>query len=104
MVPARGPHVLKRAMIWMTPLEPFTVRAATPAAIGAASPVWTRAGIVMNPSVAEANTQGANGMAQLRARVLEGLDVVAAGDARVWARAAPARRRRAVYCRSHRPP
>src|SRR5277367_6999647 len=77
MVPVCGPQVPKRAMIWMTPLEPLTIRAAIPAAIGAASPVWTLAGIVMNPSVAEANTQGANGTAQLKARVLEGLDVVA---------------------------
>ena len=63
----------------MTPLEPLTIRAAIPAAIGAARPVWTRAGIVMNPSVAEANTQGAIGSAQLNARVLERLDAAAVG-------------------------
>src|SRR6202035_4533292 len=34
-------------------------------------------GSVMNPSVSEANTQGPNGIAQLKARVLESLDVVA---------------------------
>src|ERR1700684_3045557 len=99
MVPARGPHVPKRAMIWMTPLEPLTIRAATPAAIGAASPVWTRAGIVMNPSVAEANTQGANGMAQLKARVLEGLDVVAVCASRVATVAGAAAPRAAAYVR-----
>src|ERR1700730_10965059 len=82
MVPVRGPQVPKRATIWMTPLEPLTIRAAIPAAIGAARPVWTRAGIVMNPSVAEANTHGANGKAQLNARVLESLDVVAVSASR----------------------
>src|ERR1700753_2222156 len=55
----------------MIPLEPLTSRAAMPAAVAPASPVWTRPGIVMNPNVAEANTQGANGMAQLSARALE---------------------------------
>ena len=83
MVPVRGPQVPRRAMIWMTPLEPLTIKAAIPAAIGAASPVWTLAGIVMNPSVAEANTQGANGMAQLKARALEGLDVGAVSASRL---------------------
>src|ERR1700761_3850912 len=72
-------------MIWMTPLEPLTIRAAIPAAIGAASPVCTLVGIVMNPSVAEANTQGANGMAQLKARLLDGLDVGAVGALHVAA-------------------
>jgi hypothetical protein len=38
--------------------------------MGAASPVCTRAGIVMNASVAEANTHGASGIAQLNARAL----------------------------------
>src|SRR3984957_3781887 len=99
MVPARGPQVPQRAMIWMTPLEPLTIRAAIPAATGAASPVWTRAGIVMKPSVAEANTQGANGMAQLRARVLESLDVVAGNASRVATVAESAVPRVAAYVR-----
>src|ERR1700733_6562199 len=97
MVPVRGPQVPKRAMIWMTPLEPLTIRAAIPAAIGAASPVWTLAGIVMNPSVAEANTQGANGMAQLKARLLDGLDVVAVSASRVAAGTDSAVPRPAAY-------
>src|ERR1700722_4482693 len=82
MVPGRGPQGPKRAMVWMPPPEPLTIRAAMPAAIGAASPVWTLAGIVMNPSVAEAKTQGANGMSQLKARLLDGLDFWAVSASR----------------------
>jgi uncharacterized membrane-anchored protein len=54
----------------MSPLTPLTNNVAVPAAIGAASPVCTRPGIVMNPSVAEANTHGASGIAQLNARAV----------------------------------
>src|SRR5271166_4241616 len=52
----------------MSPLEPLTTSAAVPAARGAASPVCSRVGMVTKPSVPEANTQGASGMAQLNAR------------------------------------
>jgi len=38
--------------------------------MGAARPVWTLVGMVTNPSVAEAKTHGASGMAQLNARAL----------------------------------
>src|SRR5215472_10368638 len=70
MAPARGPHRRARAMIWMSPLTPLAISAAVPAARGAASPVCTRVGIVMNASVTEENTHGASGIAQLNARAL----------------------------------
>src|ERR1700730_15185231 len=54
----------------MSPLTPLTISVAVPAAIGAASPVCTRLGMVMNPKVAEANTHGASGMAQLSAHAV----------------------------------
>src|SRR4051794_19203375 len=79
----------------MSPLTPLTIRVAVPAATGAGRPVWTRAGMVMNASVAEANTHGASGMAQLNADRLARRDGVGSAAARGGAGAVPIRRRAA---------
>ena len=84
----------------MSPLTPLAISAAVPAATGAATPVCIRLGIATNASVAEANTHGASGRAQLNAQALPRRGSIGCSRSRRTAGAVTLVRRAATTARS----